>query len=145
MATTPTVSSGTTLAVSQALPATKDQAGFAALTYTQIRGVRSIPDIGEQYQTQASNTIGQVRPVNRKVGLAALSLPLELIRIGDAGQAILRAALAATASYSYKLTQTDGLVMYFTASATNRMHGGFSDGIADTKITLEIDSQIIES
>lgn len=140
----PTVASGTTLSVSQALPATVNQAGFAALAYTQIRGMRSIPDIGEQYQTQPDNTIGRVRPVNRKVGLAALSLPLELIRIADVGQMVLRAALTMSVSYSYRLTQVDGLVMYFTAGATSRMLGGFSSGIADTKIMLEIDSAIIE-
>lgn len=144
MATTPTVSSGTTIAVCAALPATMNAAGFAALAFTQIRGVRAIPDIGEQYQTQESNAISQVRPGNRKVGLAAMSLPLELIRIADAGQAMLRTAVDASASYSYRLKQMDGLTMYFTAGATNRTHGGFSFGIADTKITLEVDSRIIE-
>lgn len=141
----PTISNGTTFAVSQALPVTKDQAGFASLTYTPIRGVRSVGDIGKQHQTAPSNTIGDAVPYNRRVGLAAASLPMELIRIADAGQTLLRAAIDASVSYSYRLTELDGSLMYFTAAATSRMHGGFaSGGIADTKMSLEIDSVIVE-
>lgn len=142
MATTPTVASGTTLSVCAALPATKDQAGFAALTYTQIRGVRSVADIGKTHQTAQRNPIGSPFSYQTRVGYSSGNVPLELIRIADAGQAILRAAVDASASYSYRLTQPDGMTLYFSAEAASRVQG--TSGIADTKMTLEINSEIIE-
>lgn len=142
----PTVSNGTTFAVCQARPATVDLAGFSALAYTQIRGVRSLGDIGKQYQTATANPIGAPRPYQRRTGLAAATLPLELFRIADPGQAILRAAVDASESYSYRRTSPDGATDYFTAKVSSRMGGGNSPGsIADTKVTLEIDSAVIEA
>ena len=141
----PTVSAGTAFAVSQELPATYDKAGFAALTYTRIRGVRSVGDLGKAYKTAPNNAIGLEVPQVRRVGLAAQALPLELARIADAGQTILRAAIDASVSYSYQLTQPDGMLLCFTAAVNSRIHGGFAPGsIADTKCTLDIDSFIVE-
>jgi hypothetical protein len=145
MGINPTLASGTTFAVATALPATYDQAGFAALAYTQIRGVRAVGEIGKQWLTIPQNPIGSPRPTQRRVGLAAASVPLELIRIADAGQSILRAAIDVVVSYSYRQTQSDGSLSYFTAAAISRMNGGIaSGGIADTKVTLDIDSVVIE-
>lgn len=141
----PTVSNGASLAVSQALPATIDAAGFGALAYTPIRGARTVGDIGKQYQVVADNTIGLPRPVQRRTGLAQQSITVELYRINDVGQAMLRAAIDATGSFSYRLMAPDGLTLYFSAAASSRMHGGFAPGsIADTKVTLEISSVVIE-
>jgi len=140
----PTVSSGTRLEVSIDLPATYDAAGFGALTWVQIRGARTVGDIGNQFQTQANNPIGGT-PHNRRAGPAIQSLALELIRIADAGQAILRDAINEDVVYSYRLTQPDGMRLCLTAQASSRMHGGFASGsIADTKMMLEINCKVVE-
>lgn len=144
--TTPIISNGSTLAVSTVLPASYDASGFAALTFTQIRGVRTVGDIGKQWRTAERNVAGAQRvDTVRAGGYASGSLQLELVRITDAGQDALRAAIDATVSYSYRLTQPDGKTLYFSAAAISRQHGGFTAGsIADTKMTLSLDSDIVE-
>jgi hypothetical protein len=142
---TPTISIGTALSVAAKLPATYDRAGFQSLVFTSIRGARTIGDIGKQFQLQPNNAIGAPRPVQQRTGLAQQSLAVELYRIADPGQQMLRAAIDAPGSYSYRLVAPDGLTMYFTAAASGRMHGTFQAGsIGDTKLTLEIDSVVVE-
>lgn len=140
----PTVSTGTTFAVSKKLPETLDESGFSVLTYTQIRGVRSVGDISEQHQTAQRNPIGSMS-YQQRVGTTSSDVQLELYRIADAGQTMLRDAVKARTSYSYKLMEADGLVLYFTAGASSRTHGGITSGsLVDNKIKLDIDSKIIE-
>lgn len=139
-----TTSAGTTFAVAAFLPAAYTEAGFAALTYTQIRGIKLIGDIVRQYETTKRDVIGEEVPYNQRTGRAAVSADVEVIRITDAGQAVLLAAFSALWSYSFRLTRRDGSVMYFTAKPSDWSSGGFSpSSIADNRCTLQIDSEVI--
>jgi hypothetical protein len=144
MATIPTIGGGTTLSVCAALPPTYDQTGYQSLNYTQIKGVRSVGEIGEQFKTAENNMIGGI-PSMRKVGRAASNIGLEVIRITDEGQAILNAAMDATTSYSYKITRADGSALYFTGAASSRKWASITgNSLVGSKMQLEIDSRIIE-
>lgn len=141
----PITSTGTTFAVCPLLPAAITLAGFQALPFTQIKGVRAAGDIGGQYQTMTRNDIGGAGIYQKRIGRVLGELPLELFRIADPGQIMLRGAFEASTSYSYRITQVDGLIMYFTAVCTSRLHGGFRESsIADTKMILSLDSKTIE-
>ena len=137
------IAAGTTLSVCAALPETLTQAGYEALTFTQVKGVRSVGDIGKTHQTLENRTIGKV-PYNQRVGIDINTLQLELFRIDDAGQYLLRAAVDDADSYSYRVV-APGLTRYFTAGCSARLPGtGDSKTICDTRVTLEIDSEVIE-
>ena len=136
---------GSTLAVSRATPSDVTAAGFAVLSYTQIKGVKLIGELGTQYATTMTNAIGQIRPYQAMTGLAELSLQVELIRIADAGQDVLRAVVGLAAACSYRATRPDGSLIYFTAQVNGLMNGGFTPAsIADQKCNMAVLSKVIE-
>ena len=145
MANIPTIGGGTTLSVCASLPSTITQASFQALTWVQIKGVRSVGEMGEQFKTAENNVIGGI-PSMRKVGRAASNIGLEIMRIVDDGQTILNAAMDATTSCSYKITRADGSALYFTGAASSRKWAGITgNSLVGHKMQLEIDSRIIET
>lgn len=141
----PTLSNGTRLSVSTAPPLSPDRAGYEALSFTQIRGARTVGDIGKTWRTVDRAVMGSSRADTVRDGVhSGGTVQVELYRVPDAGQDILRSAVEA-GSYSYRLVQPDGLTLFFTAEAISRLHGGFTPGsFADTKMVLAIDSDIIE-
>ncbi len=140
----PFVNNGNTFYICAALPATYDSAGYAALTWTQIRGIRSTGELGDQFDTIDYNVIGGIRH-NKKTGTAANSVPIELVKFDNAGQAMLRTLIGLTSSYSFKCLTMDGTIYYFTAACTMRKANvGEGASIADIKATLELDSALLE-
>jgi hypothetical protein len=141
---TPFVNNGNLIYISSALPATYDNAGYSALTYTQIRGIKVIGDIGVTYETADFNVIGAVRQ-NKKVGKQANSIQIEVFKIDDAGQTLLKALLSASVSYSFKVLLVDGTIYYFTAACSARTsNAGESSNVHITRLTLDLDSELLE-
>jgi hypothetical protein len=140
----PFVNNGNLFYISSALPATYDNTGYSALAYTQIRGVKVIGDIGVNYETADFNIIGGIRQ-NKKVGKQANRVQIEVFKIDDAGQTLLKALLSASVSYSFKVVLVDGTVYYFTAACSSRTNNaGESSNIHITRLTLELDSDLLE-
>lgn len=136
---------GSTLAMSLSTPVTVSAAGFEALSYTQIKGVKIIGELGTQYATTTRNYIGLERPYQAMSGLAELSLQVELIRIADAGQDVLRSVVGINSACSYRATRPDGSVIYFTAQVNGLMNGGFTPtSIAEQKCNMAVLSKVIE-
>jgi hypothetical protein len=142
----PFVNNGNLFYISASLPATYDGTGYGALSYTQVRGMRAIDDIGVKYETVDFNLIGEVRH-NKRVGTQANSINIEVFKIDDAGQTLLKAlALPATInSYSFKVVLVDGTIYYFTATCSYRGgNAGESGNVQITKLTLDLDSALLE-
>lgn len=134
-------SAGTTLAISSAAPATFNQAGFEALSFTNIGEVTDIGgNIGRTYNVVKHNPLATRGTVKKKgsydSGSATIQLALDR---DDAGQLIARAALLSDSDYSFKLTEQDGAVVYFRGQVTAfpTTYGGV-DAIASGTITVEI-------
>ena len=141
----PTSLAGSTLAVAQSMPTDVTATGFAALSYTQVKGVKVLGEIGNQYATTLKNCIGMARPYQTMSGLAELSVQVELIRITDVGQDVLRAVVGIDAACSYRVTRPDGSKIYFTAQVNGLMNGGFtSTSVAEQKCNLAVLSKVIE-
>lgn len=141
----PTSLAGSTLAVAQATPVDVTASGFAVLSYTQVKGVKVLGGIGNQYATTLKNCIGMARPYQTMSGLAELSVQVELIRIADVGQDVLRAVVGIDAACSYRVTRPDGSKIYFTAQVNGLMNGGFtSTSVAEQKCNLTVLSKVIE-
>ena len=141
----PTSLAGSTLAVSRATPADVTAAGFAALSYTQIKGVKVVGELGTQYATSTRHHIGLVRPYQAMSGLAELSRHVELIRIADAGQDMLRTLVGLESACCYRVTRPDGSLIYFAAQVNSLMNGGFTPtSIAEQKCNMAVLSKVIE-
>lgn len=141
----PTSLAGSTFAVSRSTPADATAAGFAALRFTQIKGVKVIGELGNQYATTIRNCIGLARPHQAMSGLAELSLQVELIRIADDGQDVLRSVVGLDSACSYRATRPDGSLIYFTAQVNGLMNGGFTSGsIAEQKCNMSVLSKVVE-
>lgn len=108
---------GATIAISAGVPATHDQTGFAALTYTVID---EVTDLGEgysrvynavEYSPLATREV-QTRKGSYSSGAATIMFAVDF---ADAGQDLLRTAAASDALHSFKVTLQDGSILYFQA------------------------------
>lgn len=138
---------GSMLLVAPTRPGAQTLAAYAALEYTQVRGVKVVGELGNQYATVPRNHIGLVRPYQAMTGaLAELSLQIELIRIADAGQDILRAAVGITPGYSYCARRPDGSELYFSGEMNTLMNGAFeAKSIAEQRCTMAVTSKVFET
>jgi hypothetical protein len=106
---------GATLAISAALPATYDQAGYSATTmvYTLIGAIENFGTHGvsaaiTEFTDVATSTVTKVKGA-KNYGTKTLgigSIP------SDAGQTLIDAAAESTARYSAKLTYPSGAIHY---------------------------------
>jgi hypothetical protein len=95
-------------------PATEDQVGWAALTWTQIKGVLSIPDRGDTQQDAGEMTLDDARKIylpGSKDG-GRLAIPFLFIE-GDAGQALLFTNAGTQATVSWQEKDVDGKATFW--------------------------------
>lgn len=139
-------SAGTTISISAAQPATYNEAGFTALTYTLIGEVTELGEFGRQYNIVTFNPLGDRRTVKRKGSYNDGTVAAQMARVpSDAGQAILVAALASDESYAIKVVLQDGTIFFFTAQiASYTTNVGSVDQITSATVNIEIDNDIIE-
>lgn len=132
---------GALFAISAALPATYDAAGYGAtaMTYTTVGEVE---DVGSEDATKAVSTFVPVSTgVVTKVP-GAIDYGKRTVTIGhlpsDAGQALMKAAFASNNHYSVKLTFPDGEIRYYDVLVTKFGTSGGKAGEV-VRVTSEID------
>ena len=140
-------SAGTTIAISAALPATQDSAGYAALSYTGIGGVESIPAFG------ALSAVNSFQPLNGPqekhkgpVNYGSLQIPMALDK-ADAGQTLLRTAAdpANNAQYSFLVTFPNGDKRYFQGRVFGMQETpGSATNVLMMNSTVEINTKIVK-
>lgn len=138
---TPVIAAGTRFLIADALPATDDVTGYAALSWVPIQGIRAMNDLTFAQQTVENRAIGQV-PYAMNAGVEIISLLVEMYSLVDAGQSLIKSSANNSTTKSYKIITPDGVVTYFTADAMNRVRG--FDTICDTRINLSLRSKILE-
>ena len=131
---------GTVLSVSAALPATFDNAGYAALTWVPIGEMTDIGSVkGRAYNTSTHAPIGNPMQISKK---ASYTLPNGEFTVGwdeaDAGQILIEtAANSAAATYAFKLLKQDGTIRYFTAQVMQFVENlGTVDNVVQGQFTL---------
>lgn len=110
-----TTAAGSTIAISATLPATNDQAGYTALTHTEIGGVEKIGVIGATFaKTEFQPLKGPKQKFKGSADYGSLQ-PSLAVDEGDAGQILLTTAAADETNklYSFKVTKPDGAIRYF--------------------------------
>ena len=105
--------SGSKLFVCATLPATHDQAGFEALTWTLVTEVTEIGEYGREYESIDHAPIDTRIVETIKGNYREGGLPLSIGSVpADAGQGILLAASEADTDISFKIDRNDGVVDY---------------------------------
>lgn len=129
----------TTISVSATLPATFDDIGYAALTFSAIGQVTDWTPGGQVYNVVTSNPIAQ-RSTDKYKG--TFNNGADSITVNrdddDAGQVIIQAALISDADQAFEVTYQDGTIDYFTGKVVSfdTVAGG-ADSIVQKTISLE--------
>lgn len=139
---------GRTLEVSASAPATEDQAGYEALTFTEVLGIGTMGGFGKSHE---SVTYQLLKTGKTKKGYGAYdngSFTVEYLTVGDyaadAGQAILKAATDGKLYVSCKVTDSAGNVEYFQALVLGDPRGDASTSSSAVRTSqIEIDSDIV--
>lgn len=139
-------SAGSKLFVTASAPATYTQAGFSALTFTEVGELTNLGEFGREYALVTHNPVGDRRTIKRKGSFNEGSISLEMaLDNDDAGQVLLKAAADSDMSYSFKLQTQNGDIYYFSAQTMSfRVSVGTVDQITSATAMLEIDGDIIE-
>lgn len=139
-------SAGTTFALSAEAPATYDESGYSALTYTEVGEVTNIPEFGGAYQLVTHEPLGDRSVVKRKGTLNHGSIALQIGKdISDSGQELLKTAYGEDEVYSFKITLQDGTVQYSTGQVFSfTTNVGNSNQITGIGCQIEFDTEIIE-
>lgn len=118
----------TVVAFSPARPATHDQAGFEALTWTVAHSVVSLGDIG------ATHSVGGIKTLNdgtyKPIGQADFgNATIDFLYISDdAGQLAIAAARKSMTPSSLRITYVSGEVRYYTVGISKAIQGAGADG-----------------
>lgn len=129
----------TTISVSATLPATFDDTGYAALTFTAVGQVTDWTPGGQVYNVVTSNPIAQ-RSTDKYKG--TFNNGADSITVNrdddDAGQVIIQSALLSDADQAFEVTYQDGTIDYFTGKVVSfdTVAGG-ADSIVQKTISLE--------
>jgi len=139
-------SAGTTISVVDSNPATYDQAGFEALTYSLIGEVTDLGEFGREYSAVTHNPLGDRRTVKRKGSYNDGTVAMTVARVpGDAGQTLLTTGLDSDDNYSFEVVLQDGTTLYFEAQIMSyTTNVGSVDQITTASVSLEITNDIIE-
>lgn len=140
-------SAGTKYAISAGLPATDDAAGYAALTWTTVKGVESIPAFGAQVAVNSFQPLdGPLEKHKGPVNYGTLQIPMAYDK-ADAGQIIVRTAAEPTnnAMYAHKITFPNGDVRY----SSGRVFGapetvGGATNVLMMNPTIELSTKIVK-
>lgn len=106
----------TTFKISAGVPATFDESGYDALSYTAVGEVTNLGEFGAEWQIQSRNPIAikgtpKVK-TSRDPGGVSIGLDLDT---DDAGQILMKAALDASALYAFLITTPEGDKYYCQA------------------------------
>ena len=106
-------SAGSTVSISAAIPATYDDAGFTALTFTKIGEVTDIGALGPVTAMVSHTPVDDPFVYKIKTVTDSGQLSLQGARVTtDAGQMILIAGQASFAPQAIKITLQNGTVLY---------------------------------
>lgn len=135
----PKNSTGTTFHICANLPATFNQAGFEALSFTKVGRVGGIEgDVGRTYQTSSFVDLetGATFTDKGSYDPGAITVPLA-IKEDDTGQQVAKAAVGSRNNYAYKIVQRDGKVKCFIGIALG-FPTAFNDANSTTQGALSI-------
>lgn len=133
--------------------ATDFTGGSPAITWTEIDGWEQCGSYGDNAQVITTALINRGRDVKQKGTKNAGQMQNVFSYVqGDAGQAALIAAAAASDNYAFKIVYDDiptsgttGTTHYFVGLVMNANHaGGSANTVRNLNSTIEVNSNIVE-
>lgn len=129
---------GMAIKVATGKPATEDQVGYGALTWTEVDGILSIAERGDTVEDVSEPTLKDGR-IEHFIGAkdgGSFDIPIKYIE-GDAGQAILKGGAGTNTVYSFQEVDIDGeahfyygrVMSYRRREATPNTYKGYIAGI----------------
>lgn len=135
-------SAGSTLAISAGVPATQDEAGYAALTYTEVGMVEKLGPVGPTYaKVEFQPLVGAKQKHKGSVDYGSLS-PSMAYDPDDAGQTLLAAAADSNNLYAVKVVYPNGETRYFQSRVFGfPVDAEGADSILMANPTIEINTK----
>lgn len=139
---------GTVLSVSAAAPATYDQAGFEALTWTEVGLVGSLSSFGGSTEVNTFNVLKSGNIVKRKGFTDYGTITVGMARVSDDdGQTLLKSGFDGADKgkvFSYKLEHPagTGLTQYGTCIVTS--YTTDPQAIVQAETNLELDNAVVD-
>lgn len=137
------INTGVTIEVSATLPATYDDTGYEALSWTGCGEVVDVSEIAKAWAVVSHQAVTRAYPEKIKDTYDVADVTLNLAKVtADTGQVILLAGLAAAASYSFQVTLPSGDIAYFTGKILKAGIGSIASGSVETlAVTIAVDPQ----
>lgn len=140
-----TSGSNSKIYISATLPATEDNTGYSALTWTQIKKSTGTWEVGAEYDLIEFNAndsdVTEYVKGNKKMG----TIPLVFgVLAGDAGQGLVLDAVDSKNPYSFKIVKSNGSIKAFKGLVSTGKETT-SNGAVDTiAANVQITSTIID-
>lgn len=137
--------SGTQIFISNTLPATQDETGYAALTWIEVGEVTDIAEFGRTYEEIITNYLNQRRVAKHKGNYDEGSPAITVTRnTEDGGQQACQTALASDDNSAFKILHQNADVDYFEAKVLSYTQEiGAANKTYNASIQLSIDSDIV--
>ncbi len=140
---------GTKFSISAGLPVTNDEAGYAALTFTEVGEVTNIADFGANSNVINHSPLSDpiIQKYKGSADMGGGSLDFATLS-SDAGQILLKTAAAYNtyAAYSVKVEESDGSISYFKALFTSFVKKiGTIDNVVMASVNMAITSKVIDA
>lgn len=149
MATTIAPGIGTKLYVSNALPATENQAGYEALTWTAVGEVTELPEHGPSHEvvTHVPLATGITQKFHGVKNNGSMAVPYAVDR-DDAGQVIVNTILTTRNRASFKIEWPDnpggtGTADYFQGKVMSATRGASSGAASAGNMQIEIETDFV--
>ncbi len=105
---------GATVAIAVAQPATEDQTGYEALSWTVVENVKSVGEFGDQAEDISFNLLasGRTSHVNGAKDIGDIPIAFALDPLSNTGISIVETNSAGNTVCSIRITDTDGTDFY---------------------------------
>lgn len=134
---------GATWAISVEAPVTEDEAGYAALTYTEVGDITNIGTIGPTFEDVTHTPLKTGITEHRKGGANYGQMDVSMAENSDdAGQVLVDSGVDGAEKdtvFSHKVTRQDGSIRYFQGQIYSAPE---SIGDASTMITKDVNVMI---
>lgn len=132
-------SATTTLAISAGVPATFDNAGYVALSYTAVGEITNFGEFGREFTLVTHNPVASRGTQKLKGAFNEGAIALQLgLDTDDAGQVLMKAASASDSLYAFRITTANGDIYYFQG-LTMGFKVGLNDVNSVTSATANIE------
>lgn len=141
---------GTAVSVSANAPATYNEAGFEALSWSLVGELAELPAFGAEAALATHTPLKTGIVAKRRGSLNYGSVALTMaVSDADTGQTVLQdaaeAAAGTDAQVSVKVVLVNGETQYFTAQVMSyKVNVGNADAITMAEVTLEIDNSVVK-